>query len=181
MHNNINDGATVLNLWDKYRYHSTHCIGNASSCLDSLRQILEAKAVSPKPLALLYNLQSTSSYYYYIILKDGVEVLCLWVQYQSSSGNYTGHGSILDPSRQIMEPTAVATQPRHLPCYKLNILSLSIIGVQVLCLWAKYQYHSSIHFTGNASFQSTSLVKCIRLKDCVEVLCQVLCLVLAII
>jgi hypothetical protein len=28
---------------------------------------------SPKPHALLYNLQSTSSFYHYIILEDGVE------------------------------------------------------------------------------------------------------------
>jgi hypothetical protein len=30
---------------------------------------------------------------------------------------YIGNGSVPDPSNQIMEPMAVATQPRPTPCY----------------------------------------------------------------
>jgi hypothetical protein len=55
------------------------------------------------------------------MLKDGVEGLCPWAQYQYSSIHYIGKASVLDPSRQIMEPVAIATQPRPLPFYKLYI------------------------------------------------------------
>jgi hypothetical protein len=39
------------------------------------------------------------------MLEDGVVVLCLWTQYQSSSGYYIGNA-------QITEPTAVTTSTK---------------------------------------------------------------------
>jgi hypothetical protein len=37
-------------------------------------------------------------------------------QSQSSSGNYiVGHAIILDPTRQLIKPMAVAAQPRPMP------------------------------------------------------------------
>jgi hypothetical protein len=59
------------------------------------------------------------------MLKDGVEVVFIWAQSQSSSGRYIGHASVLDDkSRQILEQTAVATQTRPIPCFELNLLLL---------------------------------------------------------
>jgi hypothetical protein len=58
------------------------------------------------------------------MLNDGVEVAFIWAQSQSSSGHYIGHASLLDKSRQMLEPTAVATQTRPIPCFKLNLLLL---------------------------------------------------------
>jgi hypothetical protein len=44
-----------------------------------------------------------------------------------------------------MEQTAVATQPRPTPRYKVYNMFFLILqkdGVEVLCLWAQYQYSS---------------------------------------
>jgi hypothetical protein len=46
-------------------------------------------------------------------------------QSQSSSGNYivVGHAIILDPTRQLTKPMAVATQPNQDPCPAANLTS----------------------------------------------------------
>jgi hypothetical protein len=67
-----------------------------------------------------------------MVLKDGVEVSFIWAQCESSSGHYIGHASILytNASRQIIEPTAAATQPRPMPCFKLNLLLLMLNNIK---------------------------------------------------
>jgi hypothetical protein len=54
-----------------------------------------------------------------MLLKEGIEVLCLWAQYQASFGEYLGFSIVPDPSSQIKEPKAGAPQPRPTPCYKV--------------------------------------------------------------
>jgi hypothetical protein len=50
-------------------------------------------------------------------------------QSQSSYGNYiVEHAIILDPTRQLTKPMAIATQPRPMPCFKLNFLLLMHIN-----------------------------------------------------
>ena len=66
-----------------------------------------------------------TSSYSDILLKDGVQVLCLWAQYQSrSSGHCIGNSSLLErPCSQIMERTAIF-HPRPRTGYKLYTLLL---------------------------------------------------------
>ena len=78
----------------------TRCLLDASSQITSPM----VRATQPGPtmpcckLYILLLIHNTKGW-------DG-KVLCLWAQYQSSSGHYTGKSSFLDPSSQIMEPTA---------------------------------------------------------------------------
>jgi hypothetical protein len=43
----------------------------------------------------------------------------LWAQHQYSSGHFIENASLINPSTQITEPMAVATQPSPVPCYKV--------------------------------------------------------------
>jgi hypothetical protein len=65
--------------------------------------------------------------YFLILIHNTIALwprLCLWAQYQSSSGHYIGNAStIVDPSGQLTQPSAVF-HPRLMPWYNSYILFL---------------------------------------------------------
>jgi hypothetical protein len=96
----------------------------------------------------------------YMILYDGVEALCLSsAQYQHSSGHYIGNASVLDRSSQIMEPMAVAAQPRMKTHYNICVFLLLIHNPQGWCrsFMSTDKYKStSGHHIRNSSFLDPS-------------------------
>jgi hypothetical protein len=97
-----------------------HYMGNASVLYPSSQMMVPTAVFHPS---------TTTCYKHYILLlihdteEEWGQGVCLWAQYQYSSGHCMGNASILDPSSQITEPTAVF-HPSTMNCNKLYILSL---------------------------------------------------------